>query len=433
MDINRKIALDILIEYDRQNTYPNLALKKYLRGIDDQRDKSFITALVYGVIEKRLLLDYYISRTSSVKLKKINIVVINILRLGLYQLIFMSTPQSAACNTSVELAKKNGQYKSAGFVNAILRKLASSYDSIELPQETIKRLSVEYSMNIEIVSKLIDYFGVEGFKDYMISGEKLANDIYACVNTIRTTDNELISKLKDDGIEAAKTNYTGIIKISSHIDVENSVCFKRGLFHIIGLPSYLCAKSVAPQSADTVLDMCAAPGGKSFAMAYASLDKANITSFDIHDHKLQNMLVECKRLSLNNVHPVVFDSSVENKEYIECADRILCDVPCSGLGILFKKPDIKYNSVSFDELVKLQSSILDNAALYLKHGGRLVYSTCTVNPDENERQVDAFIKRHSEFVIDDTVEIVNGTFGSKLFTPQYDNCDGFYIAVLKKI
>lgn len=433
MDINRKIALDVLIEYDRYNTYPNLALKKHLRDIENQRDKAFITTLVYGVMENRVLLDYYIARTSSVKLKKINIVVLNILRLGLYQLIYMSTPQSAACNTSVELAKKNGQYKSAGFVNAILRKLSVTYTTIELPDNVYERLSVEYSIELDLVNKLVSIFGVDGFREFMDSGKRLSSDIYACVNTIKTTDDELIKALNDEGVEAVETDYSGLIKICSHIDIEKSKSFINGLFHIIGLPSYLCAKSLGVRNREVVFDMCAAPGGKSFAMAYTSLGKADITSFDIHQHKTENMKNECKRLSLSNVNPVTADSSLVDQQYIETADRILCDVPCSGLGIIFKKPDIKYSRIAFDELVDLQSRILENASLYLKKGGRLVYSTCTVNPDENEIQINRFLQNHKDFIIDESVLITDKCYGSKLFTPQNDNCDGFYIAVLKKI
>lgn len=422
MDINRKKALDILIDFDRNGTYPNLALKKQLRDIPSERDRAFITALVYGVIEKRLLLDYYISKVSSVKLKKIDTVILNILRLGLYQIIFLNTPQSAACNTSVELAKKNGRNKSSGFVNAILRKLSVSFKDIPLPASETEYLSVKYSVGIPIVKKLLSYHDKTWFENYMIKGENVQNDVYACVNTLKTDTDRLISILHAQHVDAKKTDYQGLIKFGGHINIENLKAFKDGLFHIIGLPSYIAAKSVCPLENDIVFDMCSAPGGKSFAMSYLSNGKADITAFDLHPHKIENIKNDIIRLGLKNITAIVSDSSKLQEKYIGTVDKILCDVPCSGLGVMFKKPDIKYNETDFESLITLQKSILENASKYLKNGGRLVYSTCTVNPEENELLVNDFLNSHNEFIIDN----------SKTFSPADDGCEGFYIAVLKK-
>ena len=428
MDISRNTALNILIEYDKSGSFPNLSLKKHLRSVVSERDRAFSSAIVYGVIEKKFLLDYYISRVSSVKIKKINTVVLNILRMGLYQIIFMSTPESAACNTSVDLAKKNGQIKSAAFVNAILRKLAKTYKEIDVESDSM--LSVKHSVGDCVFNVLVNTFGIDGFVDYITSD--IDKSIYIAVNTCKICSSDLIKLLSIEGVCCETTTFDGLLKIKGALSVEESSAFKSGLYHIIGLPSYLAARALSPRSSEVIYDMCSAPGGKTFAIAYMSHDKGKITAFDIHEHKILNLKRDLSRLSLRSVTPVLCDSSENNKKFYGSADKVLCDVPCSGIGMLHKKPDIKYNTIDFASLTNVQYSILCNAAMYLKSGGRLVYSTCTVNPDENDRIVDRFISENSNFSIDNNVEIYNGNFGTHTFLPQIDKTDGFYIAVLKK-
>lgn len=433
MDMIRKEALEILIEYDRSGTYPNLALKSHLRKLNCVRDKKFITALVYGVIEKRLLLDYYIAAVSSIKLSKINIVVTNILRMGLYQIIFMSIPKSAACNTSVNLAKNNGQYKSAGFINAILRKLSDTYTDIKLPSKKNKQYySVKYSISDVIVNKLISTLGENGFERFMECADKRENSCFIVVNTLKTDADSLISILIDEGLNVSKTSFNELIKINGHFDVEHSQSFKRGLYHVIGYPSYIAAKSIDPKSGEEIFDMCAAPGGKTFAIYNLSKGKAHVTAFDLHKHKTDNIKKDCERLGFKNIDVITADSSLTNDKYLQKADKILCDVPCSGLGMIFKKPDIKYNDINFETLVTTQLAILKNAADYLKVGGKIVYSTCTVNYEENRGLIDCFLKNDSRFALDDT-EIYDGNVGDVQFLPDRNDSDGFYIAVLKKI
>ncbi len=428
----RKSVLDALIEYERNSTFTNLALKKYLRDVFDERDKKFISALFYGVVETKLLLDYYISKVSSVKLKKINLVVLNILRMGLYQIMFLSVPKSAACNTSVELAKNNGQYKSSGFVNAILRKLADNYDNISLPNENTKEyLSVKYSISEKNLNVLIDTFGKQGFIDFMESGKDIQDSVYAAVNLKRTTADDLIKNFEKEKISASKTNLEGLIKINSSINVENSDSYKQGLFHVIGFPSFITAMNAKLNDGDIAFDMCSAPGGKTFVMSYNCDDSSKIFAFDLHEHKINNMIDSCKRLGIKNVFPKTMDSSVLNSELSEKADVILCDVPCSGLGMIFKKPDIKYKEVDFDSLTSVQYKILSNASVYLKKGGRLIYSTCTVNKNENNVIINKFLENNRDFSLADS-EIYNNFSGEALFMPNQDFSDGFFVAVLYK-
>lgn len=427
IDIARNTALNVLIEYDKLGVFPNLSLKKHLREIKSTKDKNFICALVYGVIEKRFLLDYYISKFSSVKIKKINVVVINILRLGLYQIMFLSTPSSAACNTSVELAKKNGQYKSSGFVNAVLRKLSQNYLDIEAPKD----LSIKYSIEKNIVDNLIYSLGIDGAEAFLQHTYD-NKSMYISVNSLKISDEELIELFSKKDISCEKTGYKGLIKITSSFDIENSYEYKNGLFHVISLPSFVAAKVINPSKDEKILDMCSAPGGKLFTMAYMCNDSAFIKAFDMHEHKISNLIDSCKRLSIKNVQPNLKNCCEYDESLFEFADKILCDVPCSGLGMIFKKPDIKYNAIDFNDLEHIQYKILANASRYLIKGGRLVYSTCTVNADENEKLINEFLKENPSFSIDESVEIYNGKYGQYTFLPHIDGTDGFFITVLKR-
>ena len=223
-----------------------------------------------------------------------------------------------------------------------------------------------------------------------------------------------------------------MLKASSASFIENSSAFKAGLYHVIGLPSFICAKTLSPSAGENVIDMCAAPGGKTFTLSYLSDDAADIRAFDLHEHKIKNLKDDCKRLGIKSVKCDVNDSSVFNPALVDFADKILCDVPCSGLGMIFNKPDIKYNSVDFESLTELQYKILSNAARYLKKGGTLIYSTCTINSSENEGVVSRLISENKEIYFSENTYIYNEKCGEYTFLPYVDNTDGFYIAVLKK-
>lgn len=427
MDIARSTALKILIEYDKKGVFPNLSIKRNLRTVESERDRKFISVLVYGVIEKKRLLDYYIDKVSGVRIKKINVAVINILRMGLYQIMFLSTPSGAACNTSVELAKKTGQYKSTGFVNAILRKLSVEYTNIKSSDDPL----IEFSVCDTVFEALVSSLGYEGAVSFLTASLD-DKKIFIAVNTCKISSNDLIKLLKLEQTVATETEFSNLLCVELGTPIEMSAAFKSGLFHVVGLPSYLAAYVLAPQDNDRIIDMCAAPGGKTFSIAYLSSDKASIRAFDVHEHKVDNLKRDCKRLALKSVQPILSDSSVFDNKYVESADRILCDVPCSGLGMLLKKPDIKYNDIDYTSLIDTQYKILSNAGIYLKHGGRLIYSTCTVNKNENRGVIDLFIRENPDFYIDSSVEIYKKNFGEYTFLPQNDKTDGFYICVLAK-
>ncbi|MBP3481425.1 MAG: 16S rRNA (cytosine(967)-C(5))-methyltransferase RsmB [Clostridia bacterium] len=432
MDTNRKTALDVLTAYERDGAYPNLELKKRLRGIESDRDRRFISALVYGVIEKKLTLDYYIGKVSSVKLRKINAVVLTVLRMGLYQIMFLSTPESAACSSSVELAKTNGQIKSAGFVNAVLRKLSKSYNDIPLPENRTEYLSVRYSVSPSVLSLLVNSLGEQNAKRYLEYDAAEEKAIYIAANPVKLHNDKLPAILQEEGITALKTDFEGLYRVQSGFDIEGTDAYRRGFFHVIGKASYIAAKAVGAKGSDIVYDMCAAPGGKTFAVSYMSNGQAEITAFDLHKHKTDIIKKDIGRLGLSNIKAVTFDSTKINEKMISTADCVLCDVPCSGLGILHNKPDIKYKNTDELSLINVQKQILKNGALYLKPGGRLVYSTCTVNNNENSEVVYEFLANNPQFEIDKTVDLYNNEYGQKLFLPYTDGTDGFYIAVMKK-
>lgn len=428
----RNAALNILVAYERQGAYPNLQLKKSLREVSIERDRHFITLLVYGVIEKKLLLDYYIACVSSVKLKKINAVVLSVLRMGLYQIIFTSTPVSAACNSSVQLAKNNGQQKSAAYVNAVLRKLSQTYNDITLPCDKKSFLSVKYSVSLNILNILINSLGLENAESFLEQGYMQSKKTYIAVNRLKTTDDELLDLLLAGNADVSKTDIDGLLCVNSGLDIENNRAYSDGLFHVISKPSYICACSIDAKPGDIIYDLCSAPGGKAAVMSYDSADKAVITAFDIHSHKIDLIKNNCSRLSITGVNSVVADSSELDRSLINTAHRVLCDVPCSGIGMIFRKPDIKYKECDFSQLIDIQKKILTNGCMYLKKGGRLIYSTCTVNEQENSLLISEFLKNNAEIEIDKSINIYNNSYGEKLFLPNTDNMDGFYIAVLRK-
>ena len=431
MDNSRITALNILIDYEKNGTYPNLTLKGALRKFKDDRERRFTCAIVYGVIERKLTLDYYISRISSIKIRKISIPVLTLLRMGAYQIMYMNVPDIAACNSTVTIAKQNGMARSAGFINAILRRLCVGYQDIPLPSDADERMTVQYSVSPQVLKIVQDSLGAPSAKRYFESSFNKADDIYACVNPVKCTDDQVISELIEDGINAEKTEMSHLIHIDRCGDIESLAVYREGKINIISKPSFLTAMAVVRGISGTVYDLCAAPGGKTFAMS-ALCNNVNITAFDIHEHKIENLNKSIERLGVTNVKCTKGDSSVANPALAAAADSVLCDVPCSGLGMINKKPDLKYKDVNISSLTDLQLRILNNGSGYVKPGGRLVYSTCTVNKSENIDVVNKFLEQNSAFQIDKSVIIYDNIEGEFLFLPENGYSEGFYVAVMKK-
>lgn len=412
----RAIAYNLINEWETKQTFPNLSLKNSLRTVENERDRRFITALVYGVIEKKITLDYFIAQCSNRSLESIKPSVLSALRLGVYQMFYMDTPASAACNTTVELVKRNGMVHSAGFVNAVLRQCARRKDTLLLLKKT--DFSVRYSIAPELVDLILNQYGKEIFISIMESLNEPDTAVYLFHNAKRGGEHEFITGMLNEGIALEKTGLSHLFKVQSGFSIESSLLYKEGWFHVVGLHSAETAL-LMPSTARKVMDLCAAPGGKTFILS--ALTAGVVHAYDLYPHKIENLEQTACRLHHENVILSVADSTITLESHDNSADFVLCDVPCSGLGMIGKKPDIKYKKYSNASFNETQFSILTNGARYLKEGGTLVYSTCTIDKRENEYQIERFLKRNPNF------ELIQ----QKTFLPSSSG-DGFYFAELKK-
>lgn len=330
----------------------------------------------------------------------------------------MNVPVSASCNTSVDLAKKNGQMRSSGFINAVLRKLALQKNDISLPTgDDVESLSIRYSVDPTIIDLLLQQTDKSFVKEYFEGLEKLPPDeTTVAVNLLKTNADSLIEKLEKEGVTVVGRS-EDLLSIKFSLNISSLPSFKAGLFHVIGRPSYITATTLDVHPGQTVIDLCSAPGGKTFALAYKMKNKGRIIAADVSPDKVDAMEREAKRLGITNIEFLCADGTRKITNWMESADRVLCDVPCSGLGIIRKKPDIRYKNMREFDLMSVQAKILENGMSYLKKSGRLIYSTCTVNPSENQGIVAPYLK----YILND-----------KTFLPQIDNTEGFYYALLKK-
>ncbi len=421
MDI-RLLAYNLIEEWDVKKTYPNLSLKKALRSVSDLRDRRFITALVYGVVERKITLDHFINQCANRRVEKMSAAVRSVLRMGVYQMFYMNVPPSAACNTSVDLIKKRGFAHSSSFVNGVLRCCARKKEQLLVLKKA--DYSVRFSIDPMIVNLLLEQYGKETFLKIIEGISNQSNAIYLYHNTKKGDSSAFLDHLNIEGIEVSQTRIPNLYQSKFGFSVEESESFQQGWYHVVGKHSAEAAL-LMPKDAKIVLDLCAAPGGKTFIMATQT--DGQIHSFDIHPHKVQSLTQSANRMSHANVSADCADAAEYKAELKESADFVLCDVPCSGLGIMGKKPDIKYKTYKSEEFTDLQYKILCNASDYLKQGGRLVYSTCTLDKRENEEQIQRFLKEHSQFSLD-AQAIENGM---QTFLPNIES-DGFFIAALKK-
>jgi len=430
----RKAALTSLISCEENERYTNIELDITIKRSDfSEKEKSLYTVLLYGVTERRISLDYQIYKLSSKDVSKLDIPVRHLLRMGLYQLIYMkSIPDHAAISTTMELAKKYVNAGAIGFVNAILReaqrklKTEDGVYKLFTPDRTrdiCGYLSITYSLPRFLCKAWVKEYGEERAESIMQALDKPAPTVLR-VNTLKTGRDALIAEIEAMGyksIPSEKTN-DGIIlpeggSITSLDAVNLGKCF------VQDDASRLCVSALDPQEGETIFDLCACPGGKSFAAAIAMKNKGSIRSFDLHESKLSLINDGAKRLGIDIIVAQAFDSTQPIPELFETADRVLCDVPCSGFGTVAKKPDLRNKTAeSVRALPSLQLKILENGAKYVKKGGVLTYSTCTVLRAENESNVEAFLALHPEFTLEK----------SQTLLPD-EGTDGFYFARMRKI
>lgn len=428
----RQIAFQALLKTEKDGAFSNLALDAVLSKSQlDTRDKSFVSNLFYGVIERQLTIDYNLSLYLTKPLKKLKPEALTIMRMGAYQILFMDkVPDSAAVNESIKLSKKNNTAYASGLINAVLRKVTAKGLVLPEDENSAEYLSVKYSCPMWLTQKWTAEYGSEDALK-LLEASLGSADTYIRVNATKISEDKLIGELAMEGVPAEKTYNTNSLKISlKGNDIEKLTSFKQGLFHVQDLASQLCAKALSAKEGDTVFDLCSAPGGKAYTVCEMMNDKGKVLCFDIYDNRVSLILKGAKRLGLKAIEGRVGDASVYS-EALGLADKVLCDVPCSGLGIIRRKPEIKYKKENeLADLPEIQFSIICNASRYVKAGGRLVYSTCTLSKAENEDVCRKFLTHHSEFkpvgVFSEDDECM------KTLMPHKNESDGFFIACFER-
>ncbi len=436
----RESAFLSLQKYENSGVYSNIELSYAIeRGHLEGAEKALYTALFYGVIERKLTLDYYIQKLSERDDIDLNVRII--LRMGLYQLIYMDKiPESAAVNESVKLATRfYAKKNSTQFINAVLRNFIRKKDSLRLPnqdKEPVAYLSVNYSVPEWICKLWLEAYGM----DITVKILETVNSHPAMtlrVNTLQNSPENLLETLKNAGISAhfSKISKTSIV-LSRAVPMDKLEALNPEnaprLFFIQDEASSLCVDVMGAEKGELILDACACPGGKSFGMALSMENEGKILARDLHKNKLSLIENGAESLGIEIIEAGVQNASVFNEE-MPLFDKILCDVPCSGLGVIAKKPDIRYKSE--EDIVRLpvlQAKILENNAKYLKIGGTLVYSTCTLNPAENRLIVEEFLANHPEFSLCPFKIGEKETDGMVEILPFWYETDGFFIAKLRK-
>ena len=434
----RLTAVKLLLKMESSASYSNILLDSALseQGLSE-REKAFAAALFYGVTERRLTLDYIIEQNSRIPFRKLEKEAIAVLRAGFYQLLYMpSVPESAAVNESVKLCRKLKAFGAEGFVNGMLRSFIRNGKQISFEGlDEVKTLSLKYSCPEWIAAKWLREYGEENAIKAM-EASLGAPPLYARVNSTKVTDDELVNLLKKEGIKAERNpRLNGCIRLEKAGEIEQLDAFKAGLFHVQDVSSQLCCLTLRPIVNETVIDICAAPGGKTFTMAELMGNNGRVLSLDLYDGRVNLIAEGAKRLGLRIVEPRQ-NNAVKFSEELPLADRVLCDVPCSGLGVIRRKPEIKYKSEEeFEELPRLQRAILEVSSRYVREGGTLVYSTCTLSRAENDEVARDFAENHPEFSpIVQTIPYESAENSpTRTFFPEKDGGDGFFTASFRRI
>lgn len=464
IDKTRELALKILYKIDKENAYSNIALNEMLNQNKKEltnKDIGLISEIVYGTTTWKLTLDEIIKKYSKIKLKKISTWILNILRMGIYQIIFLDKiPKSAAVNESVNLSKRYGHKSSSNFVNAILRKVTrKDYEDFYKIKDDIQRISFTNSMPMWIIEELkIQLKDIKKVEE-IAKNSNLRPHLSIRINNLKIVDNNneknkkeeinkenLIKKLEDKNIEVKSGLLKDFLILENAKNIENIEEFKQGYFTIQDETAGLIPIMLDPKETDVILDSCSSPGGKTTYLSEMMDNKGKIEAWDIHEHRTKLVENTAKRLGITNIEAKVNDATIYNENYKEKFDKILLDVPCLGLGVLKRKPDIKWQKQKQDikEITKTQKQILETCSQYLKKGGVLVYSTCSILKEENEDIIEEFLKKHKDFKIEKlniekNKRIINQEFFKKfnrnneyLQVYQNEKTDGFFICKLVK-
>ena len=444
VDKVREIALKILYKIDEQDGYSNIVLNESLKQNKkelDDRDIGFISEIIYGVTTWRLTLDEIIKKYSNIKLKKISPWILNILRMGIYQIIFLDkVPKSAAVNESVTLAKRYGHKGSSNFVNAVLRKVnKEDYEDFFSIEDDIERISKTTSMPEWIINELLKEKNIEEVEQ-ICKASNIRPNIAVRINKLKISKEELIRLLNDKNINFKEGFLDDFLILDRVKNIEQLDIFKRGYITVQDEGAGMIALILDPKPNEKILDACSSPGGKTTYLAELMDNKGEITAWDLYEHRVNLVDKAAKRLGINIIDAECQDATIYNEKYKEKFDKILLDVPCLGIGVLKRKPDIKWKRKKEDieEITKIQRNILDTCSKYLKHNGELVYSTCSIFLEENENIINEFLKKNNQFEFTNINSKVLNKYGKKLQNNaiiklyQSTESDGFFMCKLIK-
>jgi 16S rRNA (cytosine967-C5)-methyltransferase len=421
----RKIAWEVLNKCTSAERYSNIALDTAIKRAEfSEADRGLLTALVYGVIEKQITLDACIDSLAARPADEITPDVRNLLRMGLYQMAYLDrVPDHAAVNETVDLGSKRVK----GFVNAVLRGFARGGKQIPVPsreEDPIRYLSVKYSFCEELCERFVADFGLKRTEE-LFEAFGVQPPLTLRVNTLRIDRDAYLNALAQQGVRAMPTRESKSgVYVLDKLPVAALYGFNEGLFFVQDEASQLCVEALDAQKGMIVMDACACPGSKSFGIAIEMKNEGRVLSCDLHRNKLSLVQSGAERLGISILQIEARDARDMCEEWRSSFDSVLCDVPCSGFGVFAKKPELRYKDPTASEaLPDIQLAILQSASAYVKAGGRLVYSTCTLLPRENEENVARFLKEAGGFRL----------LEERTLTPDLNGTDGFYFAVLERI
>lgn len=432
----RRTAYKVLMRTETEGAYSNIALNAELSKVDDEREKALATAIVYGTLENIELFDRQIRSLTGKPAKKLQPEVRVILRMGLSQLVFMDKiPESATVNECVNLAKKFAP-RASGLVNGVLRTFIREGKKLTLPEkdkDPILYLAAKYSVPTWLSELWADSYGIDKCKE-ILSSIKGRAPVYLRVNTTKINEEELCKRLAEEGVKAHSTKLRNAIAVEASGAIDKLTSYEEGLFHVQDLASQLCCMILGASENSVVYDVCAAPGGKTFTIAQYMAGTGKVVSCDLYPQRVSLIAQGAERLGLANVESTVRDAMTQEAAK---ADFVLCDAPCSGLGVIRRKPDIMFKArEEAESLADIQRDILSASASLVKAGGVLVYSTCTLNPAENENNAQWFSENNLDFepMPFELPEWVNHKYENGMATifPDRNGADGFFIAKFRR-
>ena len=414
VDPIRETILTILVKIDSKQGFINILLSRSLdKKKISTRDAAFITEITYGVVRNRNKLDWALSQFSTKPLSETAVLIRNILRMGVYQLLFLDkVPDYAVCNESVKLAKKYGNLRISKFVNGVLRNIIRNRENIRWPdkeKETALYISTIYSHPLQIVERWLKRFGFADTVKICQANNKIPTLVIR-TNTLKISRSDLKKMLEKEKISVREGIFTEeALYVRGLSNITKFPAYREGLFQIQDEASILVSHLLDPSPGESVIDVCSAPGGKTTHLAQLMENKGDLLAMDSNKLRLIMVKRNCRRLGIDIVKTRQNNGAILAEKYLKAADKVLIDVPCTGLGVIRRKPDLRwqtYDSKRFKQLTKLQGKILDIASNYLKIGGRLVYSTCSTEPEDNEEIVSKFLEKHPDFELEDLSKFI---------------------------